>query len=109
MVIRCQAHRFAKTVSSLSTAACTTVQPDAQARLTAVYSEKETVERGQAALARAEAGLRPKVQARMDGYTDNIGGAVFDRRLSLERANAVKANQRDQHERTEQRGGDCAK
>ena len=109
MLIRCQAHRFAKTVNSPSIAAFTTVQPDAQARLTAVYNEKETVERGQAALARAETALRPKVQVRMDGYTDNISGAVFDRRLSLERASAVKANPRDQHERTEQRGGDCAK
>ena len=34
--------------------------------------------------------LSPKTKVRIDGYTDNVGGAAFNQRLSLDRANAVK-------------------
>jgi outer membrane protein OmpA-like peptidoglycan-associated protein len=34
--------------------------------------------------------LSPKTQVRIEGYTDNIGGADFNKQLSLDRANAVK-------------------
>lgn len=36
-------------------------------------------------------GLSPNTQVRIEGYTDSVGGAAYNRQLSLDRANAVKA------------------
>ncbi len=35
--------------------------------------------------------LSPNTQVRIEGYTDNVGGAAYNQQLSLDRANAVKA------------------
>lgn len=35
--------------------------------------------------------LSPETQVRIEGYTDNVGGAAYNQQLSLDRANAVKA------------------
>ncbi len=35
--------------------------------------------------------LSPNTHVRIEGYTDNVGGAAYNRQLSLDRANAVQA------------------
>lgn len=35
--------------------------------------------------------LSPNTHVRIEGYTDNVGGAAYNQQLSLDRANAVKA------------------